>query len=186
MATNGRPSFAALLKGYRLRPRPDSEGSAEAAGLSRDAINVLERGARRSPRHDTVAVLARALKLSGDERTPLLAAARPGESPTERDVASSPALPARLTSFVGRERRSPRSGVVGEKRLVTLRAGWDWHRASRSRRRQGAARFAGGVALVELADLCRCNEVPHAVAAWLGMRWAAGPFVLDTLMRASR
>src|ERR1700704_3623450 len=68
-------SFASLLREHRLARGVSQESLAEAAGLSREAIGLLERGARRSPRRDTVAMLARTLELSERERARLMAAA---------------------------------------------------------------------------------------------------------------
>jgi transcriptional regulator with XRE-family HTH domain len=52
------------------------EDLAERSGLSVDAIGLLERGDRRSPRPSTVALLATALKLDEQQREALIAAAR--------------------------------------------------------------------------------------------------------------
>src|SRR2546423_13254618 len=105
MEPEARPSFAVLLKGYRPAPGLPQEALAEAAGLSRDGINLLERGARRWPRRDTVTLLARALKLSSDERACLVAAASEGRTTAAaaRGARSPSGLPSRLTSFIGRE-----------------------------------------------------------------------------------
>jgi predicted ATPase/class 3 adenylate cyclase len=54
------------------------EELAERAGLSRRGIADLESGARKTPRKDTVALLAAALGLSEEERTTFAAAARRG------------------------------------------------------------------------------------------------------------
>src|SRR5690348_12233036 len=98
MEADRRPSFAALLREYRRARGLTQEGLAEAAGLSRDAINALERGIRRAPRHDTLVALARALKLSSEERERLLAAAVAGRAtvPVTPNPSFSSALPARL------------------------------------------------------------------------------------------
>ena len=45
MGADARPSFAALLRGHRLARGQPLLGQAAAAGLSRDAVNLLERGA---------------------------------------------------------------------------------------------------------------------------------------------
>jgi transcriptional regulator with XRE-family HTH domain len=39
-----RPSFGSLLKEYRVAQRLSQEALAERAGLSREAISLLERG----------------------------------------------------------------------------------------------------------------------------------------------
>ena len=68
-------SFARLLRRYRVAAELTQVALAERAALSREAISALERGGRRYPRADTVALLADALGLVGDDRAALLAAA---------------------------------------------------------------------------------------------------------------
>jgi transcriptional regulator with XRE-family HTH domain len=184
MATNSHPSFAALLKGYRQARGLTQEALAAAAGLSRDAINLLERGARRSPRHDTVARLARALKLSSDERTRLLGAR--ASVPTAREPASPSPLPARLTSFVGREQEIAEvKALLVEKRLATLCGPGGIGKTSLALvvAREAQSRFADGVALVDLAALVDGEMVPHAAAAVLGVRERLSEPILTTLGR---
>ena len=69
-------TFAGLLRYHRLAAGLTQEELAERAHLSVDAISTLERGARRSPRKDTVTLLANALALAPDDRAALAAAAR--------------------------------------------------------------------------------------------------------------
>ena len=52
------------------------EGLAARAGLSPEAVSLLERG-RRSPRMTTLSLLADALRLAGDERDRFFAALLP-------------------------------------------------------------------------------------------------------------
>src|SRR5215831_13976846 len=70
------PHFADLLKHYRVAAGLTQDELAERAHLSRNAISALERGARQSPRKDTVALVASALGLSEEEHAELLTAAR--------------------------------------------------------------------------------------------------------------
>ncbi len=66
---SARPlSFGELLKRYRVAAGLTQEELAAQAGLSPKGISDLERGARQTPRKDTVALLAEALKLSERER----------------------------------------------------------------------------------------------------------------------
>jgi tetratricopeptide (TPR) repeat protein/transcriptional regulator with XRE-family HTH domain len=104
MAGARQARFGGLLKRYRVAAGLTQEELAERAGLSAKGISDLERGARTSPRRDTVALLAGALGLTAHDRATLEAAARqrgalsapPITSP--RDALSQAALP-----FVGRE-----------------------------------------------------------------------------------
>src|SRR5215471_15298151 len=84
-------SFGALLKRYRLVAGLSQEALAARASLSARTISDLERGIHGTPHSDTLALLTSALSLSTQQRTLLLAAARP-------EVAASVAAPARLSS----------------------------------------------------------------------------------------
>jgi len=68
MTASDKPLFGDLLKRYRVAAGFSQEALAEAARLSARAISDLERGARRAPRRDTVALLADALSLAGEQR----------------------------------------------------------------------------------------------------------------------
>ena len=76
MATDER-SFGYLLRRYRLAALLTQEQLAERAHLSYGTISDLERGAKHTPRRDTVLLLADALELSPQERATLIAAAHP-------------------------------------------------------------------------------------------------------------
>lgn len=78
MSTLPSLSFGALLRRFRLAAGLTQEALAERAHLSRGAIDTLERGARRAPRKETLALLAKALALSDSERVLLEVAARQG------------------------------------------------------------------------------------------------------------
>jgi transcriptional regulator with XRE-family HTH domain/DNA polymerase III delta prime subunit len=63
--------FGDLLRRYRLAAGLTQEELAERAHLSVQAIGALERGDRRAPRRDTLALLADALQLAPEERARL-------------------------------------------------------------------------------------------------------------------
>jgi eukaryotic-like serine/threonine-protein kinase len=63
--------FGDLLRRYRLAAGLTQEELAERAGLSVQAIGALERGDRRAPRRDTLALLVEALQLAPEERARL-------------------------------------------------------------------------------------------------------------------
>src|SRR4051794_40811748 len=98
-------SFGDLLRHLRSAAALSQEDLAERAGLSRNGISDLERGARLVPRLETVRRLADALALGDDDRTALLAAARP--APLRSGLPGAPAyrgaLPTPLTRLIGRE-----------------------------------------------------------------------------------
>ena len=76
MASTPAPTFADLLRSHRVAAGLTQEELAAQAQLSVDAISTLERGTRRTPRKDTVILLADALNLSPDDRAAFAAAAR--------------------------------------------------------------------------------------------------------------
>ena len=90
------------------------------------AVGALERGERRAPYRETVALLANALDLSADERGLLedaAARARRRLEGANTPPASSPKhnLPPRFTSFVGRDEEvADISALLEKHRLVTV------------------------------------------------------------------
>jgi len=114
-------TFRALVRQHRQAAALSQEALAERAGLSVDAVSVIERGKRGAPRPDTVALLAQALELDAAQRAVFIVVARavsaavdsppgqsrPGSIPTASAPMSAgarPPLPAPLTTFIGRER----------------------------------------------------------------------------------
>ncbi len=65
MATHQVSAFGTLLRSYRLAAGLSQERLAERAGLSLRGISDLERGARTTPRLETVRLLADGLELAG-------------------------------------------------------------------------------------------------------------------------
>src|SRR5215813_12340616 len=76
MATPSDVTFGDLLRQLRKATGLTQAELAERAGLSVRGLNDLERGARRTPRRDTVVLLGGALGLAGEERAAFVAAAR--------------------------------------------------------------------------------------------------------------
>jgi predicted ATPase/transcriptional regulator with XRE-family HTH domain/Tfp pilus assembly protein PilF len=184
-----QPLFGTLLKEYRVAQRLSQETLAERSGLTREAINLLERGRRLSPRRDTVKLLANGLKLSGDERARLLAAATWRETrPTDAAARSLPSvLPVRLTSFVGRERELGNvQELVLANRVVTLTGTGGIGKTSLALEVAGKvqSRFADGVTFVELSAVGDEELIPQAVAAAVGVRERHGQAILVTLCTA--
>src|SRR5437763_4107487 len=111
MAAHQPLAFGDLLRRYREAAGLTQEALAERARLSARAISDLERGVKHTPRHDTVALLAEALRLSTQERTTFTAAAR-GAGVSSAGVSSAgrcrvdaaPQPSGALPPFVGRTR----------------------------------------------------------------------------------
>jgi len=126
---SGSPPFGVLLRQHRLAAGLSQEALAERARMSADGISALERGHRRTPQRETLALLANALALDSDRRRQFEAAAwstahrrlqngDKGQTPAEAGPAG---LPIPLTSFIGRQRELAEiTELVRDYRLVTL------------------------------------------------------------------
>src|SRR5436305_4391258 len=79
MTASQTTTFGALLRRYRRAASLSQEALAERAGLSMAAISALERG-RRTPRPETVQMLAAALALTPQQRASLIAMAQPPDA----------------------------------------------------------------------------------------------------------
>src|SRR5580692_9536250 len=92
--------------------------------MSTSAIGALERGSRRAPYRESVALLANALQLIVLERTEFEAAADRGRSRGPRgpeSTATANNLPVALTSFVGRDEELVAiKTLLRQHRLVTV------------------------------------------------------------------
>lgn len=84
----GSSDFGKLLRRYRLAAGLSQETLAERARVSLDGISALERGYRRSPQRETLALLAGALALSDDQRHAFEAAAARPRLPRRRGETS--------------------------------------------------------------------------------------------------
>jgi len=100
-------AFGELLRRHRLAAALTQAGLAELAGISEQAISLLERGSRRRPRVDTVHAISAALKLDPDAEQELLAAVRISiTSPPHPPSPSTPTpweLPPTVADFTARE-----------------------------------------------------------------------------------
>jgi tetratricopeptide (TPR) repeat protein/transcriptional regulator with XRE-family HTH domain len=127
-------SLGDLLRRYRIRAGLTQAALAEKAGLSEQAISVLERGTRSRPRIDTVRALTAVLGLSTDEAAEFMTVARgksrkvrpplpDAETPVADSLPMPWQLPPAVPDFTGRAAqieavlsalRDPgRSGAVG-------------------------------------------------------------------------
>jgi predicted ATPase/DNA-binding XRE family transcriptional regulator len=190
--SDGMTSFGNLLRQLRSAASLSQEDLAERAGLSRRGVSDLERGARRTPRLETVRLLAKALNLAETDRTALLAAARPahlGNDTATSSLTYQRALPTPLTRLIGREAEiaSLRAalqnedfrlitvtgpGGVGKTRLVVEVAG---------RLRD---RFPGGVVFAELAPVRDPELVLAAVTSAAGVQDRGARPLRDSLVSA--
>ena len=162
-------SLAETLAGFRSSRGLSQEQLAEKSGVSVRAIGEIERGATRRPQRETLRALAGALGLTPEEREAFERTARKAPPPdTRRRTATRPALPAPVTSIVGRSDdlaavlrlvQDPAvrlvtitgTGGVGKTRLA-VEAGW-----------RAAGRFES-VHGVDLSALRYPEDVPQALA----------------------
>jgi transcriptional regulator with XRE-family HTH domain len=93
MAADSSLTFGDQLQRYRRAAGLSQAALAERAGLSQEAIGALERGTRRAPHRETVALLAQALRLSPAERSVLEAAVLRRRGPPVGAPSLSPATP---------------------------------------------------------------------------------------------
>jgi transposase len=109
-------SFGALLRTGRRRALLSQEQLAARAGLSERTVRDLEAGRVRSPRDDTVRLLADALQLSGPQRESWIAAARGMRHPhTDPGVPGAGGPARQLTGIPARPPPSARGfGVEGK------------------------------------------------------------------------
>ncbi len=180
-----------LLRRLRTDAELSQEELAERARMSVDAISALERGRRRAPQRETVDLLLEALSPAGDERTALVAAANRARLRGTKGVAEAadaPApnnVPARLATFIGREREVEdlRTRLFAH-RLVTVTGTGGVGKTSTSL--QVAARvlsdFEDGVWFIELAPLTNGDYLPSTVAQVLGLTLGASGDAVDNLV----
>src|SRR5215472_12861870 len=103
MADAQPPTFGILLKRLRLAAGLSQEALAERARMSSQAISALERGVRRTPYRDTVALLCDALALSEADRAALSGAAVRRRAPRETALPLATPLAPPDTTLIGRD-----------------------------------------------------------------------------------
>ncbi len=186
MDDSGRPAFGTLLRQFRLKADLSQEALAERARMSVVTVGALERGVRRAPYRDTVAMLAEALDLSAPERAALESAAvrPPRPRRTAGDLLPTTNLPNYLTQFVGRESELAELGaLVREHRLVTI-VGAGGIGKTRTAIQLLPDPALEGVWFVELAPLTDPALVAGSVASALGIAEQSDRPVLDSLVQA--
>src|SRR5260221_643496 len=172
-------SFGALLKHYRLAAGLSQEALAARASLSARTISDLERGVHAAPHTDTLELLTGAFSLTDQQRTLLLASARPADAfvdtPPRSHALDFPVPPTRL---VGRERERSHTLELlrrASTRLFTLigPSGVGKTRFALQLVQDIAPDFVDGVAFVALAPVRDAALVPGAIAQALGIHESA-------------
>ena len=176
-AESGTAGFGIQLRHWRLAAGLTQEALAERAGVSAKAVSELERDLDRTPRLETVTLLADALELDAAGRASFLAAARPDPEPPAAPLHPTPArrtLPRPLTSLFGRAGVTAAVAELmrrGDVPLLTLTGpgGVGKTRLALRVAEEIEQSFANGVALVELAPVRDPALAPSALAAALGV-----------------
>lgn len=167
-------SFGDLLRRFRAGAGISQDALSARSGISVDAISMLERGARSSPRNSTVGRLADALRLGPADRAALVGAAQRHASaaPAARArPAPTPATPAPVGGFVGR------AAELAELRHLLRRAGRvAVHGPGGAGKTQLAARYAADRA-ADYPDgvfWLRAGRVTTLVEDLAGLAWRLG------------
>ncbi len=191
--TSGPSDFGRLLREHRLAIGLSQEALAERARMSSAGVSSLERGHRRWPQRETLALLAGALALDDAQRAEFeKAATRSGLLGREHSVTIGPwtettiaNLPVAPTSFVGREAELQQiSALVRDHRMVTLTGAGGIGKTQIALRVAAAlgeasdfrAHFAG------LAPIANASLVVAAVASAVGVHEVRDRPLLDTLL----
>ena len=185
-------TFGNLLQQLRSAAALSQEELAEQSGLSRSSISNLERGLHPTPRLETVRMLAHGLRLGDDDRSLLLASARPAlwhEQGTLTETRISRRLtqaPAPLTRLIGRESEVMALRVLLRDtavRLVTVTGpgGVGKTRLAIDVAEGLADDYPDGVVFIDLTALDDHELVVPAVAAALGVRETSGQRLDETL-----
>jgi len=165
--------FGERLRALRLAARLTQEELAERAGLTAAGISAIERGIRQRAYPRTVTALADALGLAGQGREAFTALARrPGPGGPLPGLAGLGALPAPLTTFVGREGDLARVRPLLERaRLVTLvgPGGVGKTRLAVEAAAAAVSAFPAGVTMADLGPVLEGGLVSYAVARSVGL-----------------
>ncbi len=185
MTLDKHSSFGLLLRQYRIAAHLSQEALAERSSLSAIAISALERGTRRTPRLETVHLLAEALRLTPEEQTALTASVQSFHALSE---ASPPPhnLPAELTSLIGREQDIAAVMALLQQesvRLLTLTGppGVGKTRLALRVAVNLLSFFSDGVFFVSLAASTEPELALSTIAQVLGVKEAGGQPLLETL-----
>ena len=181
MTTSRTNAFAAVLRHYRTTAGMTQEELAEQAKLSVRSVSDLERGVRRIPHKETLALLIDALHLRDEDSARFREAARQSrltrtDAPTKSAGADLPGgIPVSLTPLIGREREGAAIRHLLSRRdirLVTLTgpAGIGKTRLAQQVAMDLQGAFIDGAVFVSLAPLGDHVFVSPAIAQALGLR----------------
>lgn len=189
--TDALESFGEQLRRLRAAAGMSQGELARRSALSTAGVGALERGARRAPKQDTLALLAEALALDQRERTGLEQAAARGRarSSRARPLASETThnLPLQLTSFIGRaDEIAQITRLINANRLVTVlgSGGVGKTRAALEAATYLADSGAQEVRFIELASLQDGTFIVGLIASALDVRLPDANETAESLARA--
>ncbi|MBV9172794.1 MAG: helix-turn-helix domain-containing protein [Chloroflexi bacterium] len=191
-------AFGPMLRRLRTQACLTQEVLAERGGVSVATIAALEEGRRRRPYPSTVAALAGALRLSGNERALLVRAAQ--ATPAQTAGATLPpdpprpvVLPSPLTPLIGREAELARVSALLDPtgratHLLTLLGpgGVGKTRLALSVAAGLVGGYSDGVVFVDLAPLHDHRLVGATIARALGVREVGGQSARELLLEHLR
>jgi predicted ATPase len=160
--------------------------------MSADGISALERGFRRNPQRETLALLAGALALDDDQRRAFEAAGARETLPRGRasvtvgpwQTTDASNLPIALSAFIGRNREMREiADMVQSHRLVTITGAAGVGKTQTAL--QLARTYAGDDGAIRFAGLASTRDaalVASAIAAAIGVQESSDRRVLDTLI----
>ncbi len=195
MATRDAPRLSDLVRRHRTAAALSQEALAERAGLSVRALSDLERGVHKTPRLETVRLVAEALGLPDADRADLLAAARPERSiiaaAGPKRLTSLSVLPLPPTRLIGRDDEVAalsRLLAQDDVRLVTLTGpgGTGKTHLALTVATGVAGRYRDGVVFVDLSALTDSDFVMPTIAAALGVRELGGETLPEAVGRYLR
>jgi predicted ATPase/transcriptional regulator with XRE-family HTH domain len=180
-ATASVAEFGTLLKRLRLQAGLSQEELAERARISAKAVGSYERGDRRAPHRDTLALIVDALRVTGAAYDELMSAADQARrrGPSAVDLAASGEfptqpnnLPIARTTFVGRDHDVAEvEQLLDRHRLLTLvgSGGVGKTRLAIQVGTELLDRYPDGVWFVDFAPITDPELVASVVAQALGM-----------------
>jgi predicted ATPase/DNA-binding XRE family transcriptional regulator len=185
--------FGILLKRLRMQAGLSQEQLAERARIGAKTVGAYERGDRRGPHRDTLALIVEALGVTGAACDELVAAADEARHRGPREIGQLSAgefamhpynLPSPRTTFVGRERELAEvKDLVERYRLLTLvgSGGVGKTRLAIAAGAELLDRFPDGVCFVDFAPIRDPVLVSSIVAQALGMSQQQGRRVDDAI-----
>ncbi len=187
---SGSSSFGRLLRRYRIAAGLSQEALADRARMSTNGISALERGYRRTPQRETLALLAGALALDDEQRKDFETTARSGWAPRGPSVTLGPwpdagiaNLPFALTTFVGRERELDEiATLVRQHRMVTLTGAGGIGKTQTALRAGTQSTIDGAVCFVDLSSIGDPSLGAAAIAAPLRLQEVSNRPLLDTVL----